>query len=268
MSQAPDKLHDTVRDYYAERARNTDSCCSSAQCCKTKNVIYPEDLLADVPEDIADFSLGCGDPITLACLEAGQTVLDLGSGGGLDCFLAAKKVGPTGQIIGIDMTPEMIEKARASADRLRLENVEFRHGTLEALPVKENTVDVIISNCVINLAPDKHEVLTEAFRVLTPGGKLAISDIVTQGPLPKEIKESLAAWAECVAGALDINEYTAVLEEVGFTNIEIIPVYFDPETVNEAVTEPERSIDPDTIPQEMLTKTVFSARISAYKPEE
>ena len=203
MTQTP--IHDAVREHYAERARKSDSCCgpdSGSACCDTKNVIYPDELLAAVPGDVASFSLGCGDPISLAELQSGQSVLDLGSGGGLDCFLAAKKVGESGHVIGVDMTPEMLAKARASAERMGMTNVEFRHGFLEALPVDDNSIDVTISNCVINLSPDKAKVFNEVFRVLRPGGKLAVSDIVTDGPLPEAIKQSMSMWAGCVAGAV------------------------------------------------------------------
>ena len=165
-------------------------------------------------------------------LQPGQTVLDLGSGAGLDCFFAAKKVGETGHVIGVDMTPEMIERAQSSARRLNLSNVEFRQGYLEELPVEANTVDVIISNCVINLSPDKAKVFAEAFRVLKPGGKLAVSDIVTDGPLPEAIKKSLSAWAGCVAGAVEAEEYIGMMKSVGFTDISIVPVYFDQQTVD------------------------------------
>jgi arsenite methyltransferase len=267
MSQNIDPIHETVRDYYAEHARQSDSCCGPSDCCGPKNVIYPQALLTDLPDDVANFSLGCGDPITLASLQPGQTVLDLGSGGGLDCFLAAKKVGQSGYVIGVDMTTEMITKARASAKRLGLDNVEFRQGYLEAMPIEDNTVDVIISNCVINLAPDKSKVLAEAFRVLKPGGKLAVSDIATEGPLPQEVKNSLTAWAGCVAGALDIKEYLAKLEAAGFVNVEIKPVYFDQAMIDEATAELQESVDLSTIPQDTLSKTVFSARISAFKPK-
>jgi SAM-dependent methyltransferase len=229
-------------------------------------VIYPEQLLTGLPEDVANFSLGCGDPITLAALEAGQTVLDLGSGGGLDCFLAANKVGEEGHVIGVDMTPEMIERARSSAKRLGLHNVEFRQGYLEDLPVDADSVDVIISNCVINLSPDKAKVFMEAFRVLKPGGKLAVSDVVTDGPLPKAIKQSLSAWAGCIAGALDVKDYQAAMESAGLTNIAITPTYFDEAMIDEAVRDLGTSIDLKSFSQEKISRTVFSARITAQKP--
>ena len=274
MTQTP--IHDVVREHYAERARKSDSCCgsdSASACCDSKNVIYPDELLTAVPEDIANFSLGCGDPITLAELQPGQTVLDLGSGGGLDCFLAAKKVGETGFVIGVDMTPEMLARARSSAKRMGVENVEFRQGFLESLPVEDNSIDVVISNCVINLSPDKVKVFSEVFRVLRspdpasgkPGGKLAVSDIVTDGPLPEAIKQSLSMWAGCVAGAVDAKEYIAMMEATGFTNISITPTFFDKEIVDEAVEEVGNKIDLTVFPQDALYKTVYSARITARK---
>jgi SAM-dependent methyltransferase len=222
-------------------------------------------LLATLPEGEAAVSYGCGDPITLASLEPGQTVLDLGSGAGLDCFFAARKVGPTGHVIGVDMTPEMIERARSSAQRLNLPNVEFRQGYLEDLPVESNTVDVIISNCVINLSPDKSKVFAEAFRVLRPGGKLAVSDIVTDGPLPESIKKSLSAWAGCVAGAMEAGEYTEMMESAGFTEISIVPVFFDRQTVDTALDDMNDVIELKTIAREDAYKAVYSAKITAYK---
>ena len=202
-TQSPTPIHDAVREHYAERIKDNASCCGPDACsCSSDSSLYPIDLLATLPEGESAVSFGCGDPITLASLQPGQTVLDLGSGAGLDCFFAARKVGETGHVIGVDMTPEMIERARSSAKRLNLQNVEFRQGYLEDLPVEPNTVDVIISNCVINLSPDKSKVFSEAFRVLKPGGRLAVSDIVTDGPLPEVIKKSLSAWAGCIAGAV------------------------------------------------------------------
>lgn len=277
MTQTPTPIHETVRDHYAESARKSNSCCapeSASACCDSKNVLYPEKLLTSLPGDVADFSLGCGDPITLAALQPGQTVLDLGSGGGLDCFLAAKKVGENGFVIGVDMTPEMLEKARANATRMGVTNVEFRQGFLEDLPVDDNSIDVVISNCVINLSPDKAKVFNEVFRVLRspdpasgrPGGKLAVSDIVTDGPLPEVIKQSLSMWAGCVAGAVDAKDYIAMMESAGFTDISVTPTFFDKETVDEALKEVGDQIDLTTFSQDELYKAVYSARITARKP--
>lgn len=263
MTSSPTPIHETVREHYAERIKSDASCCGTDNCCDTTNSLYPEQLLNTIPSDIANTSYGCGDPITLASLQAGQTVLDLGSGAGLDCLLAAQKVGPEGRVIGVDMTPEMIERAQVNARRVNAANVEFRQGYLENLPVESNTVDVIISNCVINLSPHKEKVFNEAFRVLAPGGKLAVSDIVTDGVLPDTIKQSLSAWAGCVAGAVEAKDYIAMMESVGFTEISIKPVFFDKETVDSALAE--MSIDLSGISKEDVYKTVYSAKITAYK---
>jgi SAM-dependent methyltransferase len=267
MTQTPTPIHETVQKHYAERIKSNASCCGPASdCCSTDSNLYPADLLATLPEGESTVSYGCGDPVTLASLEPGQTVLDLGSGAGLDCFFAAKKVGETGRVIGVDMTPEMIERARSSAKRLNIQNVEFRQGYLEELPVDANSVDVIISNCVINLAPDKSKVFAEAFRVLKPGAKFAVSDIVTDGPLPDAIKNSLSAWAGCVAGAVEAKDYLAMMEGIGFTNISVIPVFFDKETIDSAIADMGDAIELKTISRDDVYKAVYSAKITAYKP--
>ncbi len=212
----PTSIHESVREHYAERARTETSCCSST-------VLYADQLLKDLPGEISGFSLGCGDPITLANLRTGETVLDLGSGGGLDCFLASKAVGETGRVIGVDMTPDMLAKARGNAQRLGYPNVEFRDGYLEALPVADATVDVVISNCVINLSPDKAQVFREVARVLKPNGRIAVSDIVTNGPLPEAVQKSLVAWGACVAGALTVQAYARGLIDAGFVDVRVTP---------------------------------------------
>jgi len=259
-------IHETVREHYAERIKSNASCCGHDSCCSTDSNLYPADLLAILPEGESTVSYGCGDPITLAGLQPGQTVLDLGSGAGLDCFFAAKKVGETGKVIGVDMTPEMIDRARSSAKRLNLTNVDFRQGYLEELPADSNSVDVIISNCVINLSPDKSKVFNEAFRVLNAGGKLAVSDIVTDGPLPASIKKSLSAWAGCVAGAVEAEEYIGMMKSVGFTDISVIPEFFDKETVDAALDDMKDIAELKTISREDIYKSVYSAKITAYKP--
>lgn len=258
-------IHRAVREHYAERIKASASCCGPSGCCSTDDHLYPADLLTTLPQTESAISFGCGDPITLASLQEGQTVLDLGSGAGLDCFLAVKKVGQTGHVIGVDMTPEMLERARASAKRLSLSNVEFRQGYIEDLPVESNSVDVVISNCVINLSPDKFKVFAEAFRVLKPGGKLAISDIVTDGPLPEAVKQSLSAWAECVAGAVEAKDYIDMMKMAGFTNISVVPVFFDKEIVDGALAEMKEFAD-QSISREDVYKAVYSAKITAYKP--
>ena len=266
MTQSPTPIHEVVREHYAERIKNSASCCGPSDCCSAESSLYPADLLATLPEGETAVSYGCGDPITLASLTPGQTVLDLGSGAGLDCFFAAKKVGETGHVIGVDMTPEMLERARGSAKRLNLSNVEFRQGYIEELPVESNTVDVIISNCVINLSPDKSKVFAETFRVLKPGGKLAVSDIVTDGELPEAIRNSLSAWAGCVAGAMDAKEYIGLMASVGFTNISVTPVFFDKETVDSAINDMKDVVELQTISRDDVYKAVYSAKITAYKP--
>lgn len=264
MTQSPTPIHETVREHYAERIKSSASCCGPSNCCSPESNLYPVDLLTTIPSEVSNTSYGCGDPITLASLQPGQTVLDLGSGAGLDCLLAAQKVGPEGRVIGVDMTPEMIERAQKNAQRVNTTNVEFRQGYLEELPVDSSSVDVIISNCVINLSPDKEKVFNEAFRVLKPGGKLAVSDIVTDGELPEEIRQSLAAWAGCVAGAVQAKDYIAMMESVGFTDISIKPVFFDKGTVDSALDD--MKLDVKDYPRDAVYKTVYSAKITAYKP--
>jgi SAM-dependent methyltransferase len=263
MTQSPTPIHDVVREHYAERIKSSAPCCGADSNCAPESNLYPVDLLTTVPSDVANTSYGCGDPITLASLQAGQTVLDLGSGAGLDCLLAAQKVGAEGHVIGVDMTPEMIERARANAKRVNATNVEFRQGYLEDLPVEPNSVDVIISNCVINLSPDKAKVFAEIFRIMKPGGRLAVSDIVTDGELPEEIRTSLSAWAGCVAGAVEAKEYIVMMEAVGFKDISIKPVFFDKEVVDDALRD--MKLDLSTYPKESIYKAVYSAKITAIK---
>ena len=272
VNDKPADIRTTVREHYGKAAaeftpKKATSCCgpTNSSCCGSSDVaeiaaskLYPLSEIDTLPEDVTGLSMGCGDPITLASLQPGQTVLDLGSGGGIDCFMAAKKVGETGHVIGVDMTAEMLEKARANQAKMGFKNVEFRLGEIEHLPVADNTVDVIISNCVVNLSPDKPQVFREAFRVLKPGGKLALSDIVTDGPLPQVIKDSLTAWAGCVAGALDINEYIATLKGAGFNQVEVVPVYFDQETVDELASQ----LAPEFVGKP-VGKAVFSAKITS-----
>lgn len=286
-SKSQEDIRPFVRERYGKIASDftagaAASCCSpssgasSSGCCGSSeastslpdNVVrlYEIPEAADLPPEVTGLSLGCGDPVTLAALLPGQTVLDLGSGGGIDCFLAARKVGPTGKVIGVDMTPQMIEKARQNREKLGAENVEFRLGEIEHLPVADGTVDVIISNCVVNLSPDKPQVFREAFRALKPGGKLAVSDVVTDGPLPDSIKTSMSAWAGCVSGALEVREYLQAIEAAGFVNATLNPVYFDQEIVDEAVVQLGEDVDLAGVPQEELSRAVFSAKITAFKP--
>ncbi len=218
---APDQIRQAVQTHYADLARNATPCCEPSACDCHSN--YPDPLANAVPADIANFSLGCGDPITLAALQPGETVIDLGSGGGLDCFLAAQRVGATGHVIGVDMTPEMLAKARGNAERMGIANVEFRNGYIEHLPVADGEADVVISNCVINLSPDKSQVFRDIYRALRSGGRLSVSDIVTHGDLPELVQKSMEAWGACVAGALDVKDYIGGLRTAGFVDIHVEP---------------------------------------------
>jgi ubiquinone/menaquinone biosynthesis C-methylase UbiE len=206
-------------------------------------------LLDGLPLDVTGLSLGCGDPVTVASFQPGETVLDLGSGGGIDCFMAAKQVGQQGRVIGVDMTTEMIAKANANKEKMGLSNVEFRQGQIEALPVDDNSVDVIMSNCVINLSPDKKSVFQEAFRVLRPGGRVSISDIVTDGDFSAELRAQVDKWAECVTGAIDVMQYTAMMREVGFVDIQIV----------------DKADAGELIPPQPGMPRIYSARIVAQK---
>jgi SAM-dependent methyltransferase len=266
MTATPESIHEAVREHYAERITSDSACCSSGESCGCQGDLYPAELLSTLPDGEQPISYGCGDPITLASLVPGQTVLDLGSGAGLDCFFAAGKVGPTGHVIGVDMTPEMIERARSSAGRLGLKNVEFRHGFLESLPVDDDSVDVVISNCVINLSPDKASAFREVGRVLRAGGRLAVSDIVTQGPLPDAIRSSLSAWAGCIAGAIDVEGDRSAMEAAGLVDVAIVPSYFSDAAIDEAIHDMGSSVDLRSVSRQAISRSVFSARITAAKP--
>jgi arsenite methyltransferase len=226
-----EKVKEHVKKRYGQIAKTECSSCSSS-CCSTSSCGPPPQYLAwkigyspndieSVPED-SILGLGCGNPVALANLKEGETVLDLGSGAGIDVFLAAQKVGPNGKVIGVDMTQEMVERAKAAATKHGYKNVEFRSGEIEALPLEDETADVIISNCVINLAPDKLKVFKEAYRVLKPGGRLMVSDLVTEGELPDAVKKSFDAWAECIAGAMEKSDYISKIEKAGFKNVKIV----------------------------------------------
>ncbi len=269
-----------VRERYARAASGSGCGCSSprpsqaADCCGGSSEavaltavhrLYQTPDARELPEEVTSLSLGCGDPVTLASLQPGQTVLDLGSGGGIDCFLAAKQVGGEGRVIGVDMTPEMLDRARKNKASLGAENVEFRLGEIEHLPVADASVDVVISNCVINLSPDKPQVFREAYRVLKPGGRFAVTDIVTDGPLPDAIKRDLSAWAGCVAGAWEASEYVAAMREVGFAEVSLSPTYLSQEFI-EAGAE-QLGIDGDLdLGPEQLRESIYSARVTATKP--
>ena len=228
---ADQDIKDVVRDKYAQAALRVvatgATCCGSAsssgECDPITSNLYSERETSDLPAEAQAASLGCGNPTALAELRPGEIVLDLGSGGGIDVLLSAKRVGPTGKAYGLDMTDEMLALARDNQRKAGMANVEFLKGEIEAIPLPDNSVDVIISNCVINLSGDKDRVLQEAFRVLKPNGRFAVSDIVTRGEVPENICKNVLAWAGCIAGALEESEYTAKLANAGFEAISIEP---------------------------------------------
>ncbi len=219
-----DETRNVVRDHYAKvstgQAGCAPGCCGVMPSDQSKMLGYSEADLAAVGNG-ADLGLGCGNPTAIASLRVGETVLDLGSGGGFDSFLAARAVGPTGKVIGVDMTPEMITRARANARKLEAKNVEFRLGEIEHLPVADGTVDVILSNCVINLSPEKQAVFNEAFRVLRVGGRLAISDVVAIAPIPDELRTQAASLAGCIGGAALLDDVKRMLSGAGFKSVEV-----------------------------------------------
>jgi len=278
------EIHKIVREGYAKIAKQNSSCCGGAKpilkesgcCCGSasgmkenisKAVGYSDQDLAEVP-DGANLGLGCGNPVALASLKAGETVLDLGSGAGFDCFLASAKVGPTGKVIGVDMTPEMLDKARENARKGNYTNVEFRLGEIENLPAADSSADIIISNCVINLSADKKSVFHEAFRVLKQGGRLMVSDIVILKELPERIKQSAAAYVGCVSGAIFKEEYLKAIESAGFKNIQIIEEsYFPIECMANDPTAQGIVENIQITPQQIkdLEKSIASIKVAALK---
>ncbi|MCU0515053.1 MAG: arsenite methyltransferase [Anaerolineae bacterium] len=238
-------IHNSVREHYGAIASSG----GQAGCCDTTG-LYNVTLLDGLPTQAVQLSLGCGDPVSIASLKPGDVVLDLGSGGGIDCLLAARQVGPGGYVIGVDMTPAMLDKARQNAASMGVQHVEFRHGQIEALPVADASIDVILSNCVINLSPDKPAVFAEALRVLKPGGRMCLSDIVTEGEFTPALRADLAKWAECVTGALDVQAYVGLIRAAGFEQITVVD-----------------KVDAETIvPRQPGMPRVFSARVTAFKP--
>jgi SAM-dependent methyltransferase len=278
-----DKIREELRRHYASlisQEKSGTSCCGPTNKSLEKSgkgkfaewAGYTEEELLQIPGEAAEYSFGCGNPLAYAELRPGEVVLDLGSGAGIDVFLAAKKVGKAGKVIGLDMTPEMIDKAQKNAIQAGLNNVEFRLGVMEDIPLEDNSVDWVISNCVINLSPDKRQVFKEALRVLKPGGKLLISDIVTNG-LTKVIEQSKFEWAGCVGGALEEEEYLRIIQEVGFTQVEIkgrtnaggflIQLLSD-EKIKESLLPEERDCYQD-ISKEIDDK-IISLKVLAMKP--
>ncbi len=261
-TQKKEKIRSAVRSNYgriaaAGGAGCSSSCCGAPAGAAARNISlglgYTKEDVAAVPEG-ANLGLGCGNPQAIASLKQGETVLDLGSGGGFDCFLAARAVGETGQVIGVDMTPEMVGKARGNAEKSGFGNVDFRLGELENLPVADGTVDAIISNCVINLSPEKERVFREAYRVLKPGGRLAISDVVRTAELPDAVKKDLEMYTGCIAGASSLEELESLLQRSGFENIRVKP------------KDESRAFIRDWMPGSRLEDYVASATIEAVKP--
>lgn len=260
-----DEIRNAVRRNYKKIATlDKGGCdCESSSCCggsgnlNLENIAlglgYSSEEMLSVPEG-ANLGLGCGNPRAIAGLKPGEVVLDLGSGGGFDCFLAAQQVGDSGRVIGVDMTPEMVSRARANAEKGGFHNVEFRLGEIENLPVADNSVDVIISNCVINLSPDKPRVFTEALRVLKPGGRLAVSDVVAFTELPDSIREDMMLYSGCIAGASMTSEVEAMLNKAGFKNISVDP------------KDESKTFIRDWAPGIPITDFIISANIKAQKP--
>jgi len=274
-----EKVKKIVREGYAKIAKNQKSCCGEpTSCCAntsdmseeiSKRIGYSEEEIGSVPEG-ANLGLGCGNPVALAALKKGQTVLDLGSGGGFDCFLAANRVGKSGKVIGVDMTPEMIDKARRNARKGKYENVEFRLGEIENLPVADGTVDVIISNCVINLSPNKKRVFEESFRVLKPNGRLMVSDIVLLKKLPETIRKNVQAYIGCISGAEMKSKYLQMIEDAGFEEVKIIEENHFP--VENMANDPtaQAIVKTSEIPVEEVKKIgdiVTSVKVSGVKPK-
>ncbi len=274
-----EEIKKVVREGYAKIAKQGSSCCGPvSSCCGStdlaqdisKSIGYTEEELKAVPKG-ANLGLGCGNPVVLASLREGETVLDLGSGAGFDCFLVANQIGKNGRIIGVDMTPEMIDKARENTRKSNYTNVEFRLGEIENLPVADNSVDVVISNCVINLAPDKRRVFTEAFRALKPGGRLMISDTVLLKELPDFIKNSIEAYVGCLSGAVMKDEYIGAIKAAGFQEVRIIDE--TPFPVECMANDPTAKaiIENLEIPPEEVKEvagSVISIKVCGVKPKE
>ena len=271
-------IKEQVRQRYGGIARSVrESVNSPTSCCSPEgdlneitffDNLYTATELTGLPETVTEASLGCGNPHAIAGLQPGETVLDLGSGGGIDCFLAAQQIGPAGHVIGLDMTPDMLALANENKAKVGIQNVEFRQGEIENMPIDDEAVDVIISNCVINLSPDKDAVFSEAFRVLKPGGRLAVSDIVTHGDIPDAVRQSIESWVGCIAGALDEEVYLQKIREAGFTDVRVESrdLYgtemLDSQMLGPAAEALLATIDPATV----QGYAAVSAKIVAYKP--
>ena len=273
ITQAVRSKYGSLAEQVMEKPQRVSCCGGGSSCCcgsdsglsEISADLYGSAELTGLADSVTDISLGCGNPTAIGDLKPGQTVLDLGSGGGIDCFLAAKAVGPTGQVIGLDMTPKMLDLARANAKKQGLKNVDFRYGYIEDIPLPDASVDVIISNCVINLSADKAAVFAEANRVLRPGGVLNVSDIVTYGQLPQLLVEQLSAWAGCISGALDEEAYLGLMRAAGFDRIEILDrKYYSSDMIasDEGV---QALLEENKIDVSSLDKKIASITLRAYK---
>jgi arsenite methyltransferase len=263
-------IKEVVRNRYAEIARNVQrpgsGCCDDGEAgsCRISANLYVDNETRSLPEAAVLASLGCGNPTALAELKEGETVLDLGSGGGIDVLLSARRVGPSGKVYGLDMTDDMLALARDNQRKAGVENVEFLKGEIEHIPLPDSSVDVIISNCVINLSADKDRVLREAFRVLKPGGRFAVSDVVTRGAIPEQIRHDILLWAGCIAGALDENDYRMRLAAAGFEAIGVEPTrVYDVEDAREFLTG--KGVDVDAMASQVEGR-FMSAFVRAKKP--
>ncbi len=275
MNTTTEGIKEVVKEKYGQAALRVtsggSSCCGADAACGTDvdpitSNLYDEAQKSGLPQEAVLASLGCGNPTALAALKEGETVLDLGSGGGIDVLLSAKRVGPTGKAYGLDMTDEMLNLARENQKRSGIENVEFLKGEIESIPLPDNSVDVIISNCVINLSANKDKVLKEAFRVLKPGGRFAVSDVVTRGEMPQEIREKVLLWVGCIAGALEESDYRAKLTAAGFTDVDLEPTRIY--RIDDARTFLSgQGIDVDAIASEVDGK-FMSAFVRGTKPEK
>ncbi len=268
-----------VKEKYGELAQKITegnqqtSCCGPEKSCCAGETglaqnaadLYKGAQINDLPDSVTGISLGCGNPTAIAELHKGETVLDLGSGGGIDCFLAAKQVGESGYVIGLDMTPKMLDLARANAKKQGIKNVEFRYGYIEDIPIPDASVDVIISNCVINLSPDKDAVFREAYRVLKPGGRLNVSDIVTHGDLPRNLVEQLSAWAGCISGALDEKLYLDKIHAAGFDKVEVVSRKFYTSDMLAGDEDVKKLVKENGLNLEDLEKKIASVTLRAYK---
>jgi arsenite methyltransferase len=266
-------IRKNVRQRYGQVASGGGGCCGPAKssCCEapsardlSERVGYSKEELSSIPEE-ANMGLGCGNPVALASLREGEIVLDLGSGGGIDCFLAARRVGPGGRVIGVDMTPGMIHLARENARKNGFKNVEFRLGEIENLPVPDAAVDAAISNCVINLSPDKERVFREIFRVLKPGGRMMVSDIVLTGELPEKVKASVAAYTGCLAGALQRDDYLAAIRAAGFKDVKVVAETGVPVDLWSSIPIPEDGPSITRAEIETAFGRVVSVKVSALK---